>query len=48
MIEILMYILAGALTVGAYAHTTFITFREVAPRLDRIEQKVDSLLEKKN
>ena len=30
--------------VTAYAHSTFITYREVAPRLDRIEQKLDSVI----
>jgi len=35
----------GAVT--AYVHITFVTYREVAPRLDRIENKLDSIIEKK-
>jgi hypothetical protein len=45
-IELLMWILGAVGAVTAYAHMTFITYREVAPRLDRIENKIDSVLEK--
>jgi hypothetical protein len=45
-LELLMWILGAVGAVTAYAHMTFITYREVAPRLDRIENKIDSVLEK--
>jgi hypothetical protein len=45
-IELLMWVLGAVGAVTAYAHMTFITYREVAPRLDRIENKIDSVLEK--
>ena len=45
-LELLMWLLGAVGAVTAYAHMTFITYREVAPRLDRIENKIDSILEK--
>jgi hypothetical protein len=43
-IELLLWAVAGVLSVSAYAHLTFITYREVSPRLDRIEKKLDCAL----
>jgi hypothetical protein len=45
-LEVLMWLLGAVGAVTAYAHITFVTYREVAPRLDRIENKLDSILEK--
>jgi hypothetical protein len=45
-LELLMWILGAIGAVTAYAHMTFTTYREVAPRLDRIENKLDSIIEK--
>lgn len=45
-LEIMMWLIGGVGAVTAYAHMTFVTYREVAPRLDRIENKLDSILEK--
>ena len=45
-LEVLMWLLGAVGAVTAYAHMTFTTYREVAPRLDRIENKLDSILEK--
>jgi hypothetical protein len=45
-IQLLMWIIGSIGAVTAYAHITFITYREVAPRLDRIENKIDSIIEK--
>lgn len=45
-IQILLWILGAVGAVSAYAHMTFITYREVAPRLDRIEDKIDAIVEK--
>ena len=45
-LELLMWLVGAVGAVTAYAHMTFITYREVAPRLDRIENKIDSILEK--
>jgi hypothetical protein len=46
-LEVLMWVIGAIGAVTAYAHMTFITYREVAPRLDRIENKIDSILERK-
>lgn len=45
-IELLMWVIGAIGAVTAYAHMTFTTYREVAPRLDRIENKIDSILER--
>jgi len=45
-IEILFWVVGTIGAVTAYAHMTFVTYREVAPRLDRIEAKIDSFLER--
>lgn len=45
-LELLLWIAGAIGAVTAYAHMTFITYREVAPRLDRIETKIDSFLER--
>jgi hypothetical protein len=45
-LEVIMWLLGTIGAVTAYAHMTFITYREVAPRLDRIEGKIDSIIEK--
>jgi len=44
-IEVFVWMLGAVATAIAYTHSTFITYREVAPRLDRIENKIDSILE---
>jgi hypothetical protein len=36
-IEILMWLIGGFVAVLGYVHMTFATYREVVPRLDRIE-----------
>ena len=46
-LELLMWLVGAVGAVTAYAHMTFTTYREVAPRLDRIENKIDSILEKR-
>jgi len=46
-LEVVMWVLGAIGAVTAYAHITFVTYREVAPRLDRIENKLDSVLERK-
>lgn len=46
-LELLMWLVGAVGAVTAYAHMTFITYREVAPRLDRIENKIDSILERR-
>lgn len=35
--EIFMWMIGGVMAIAAYAHMTFATYREVVPRLDRIE-----------
>jgi len=45
-LEVLMWLLGAIGAVTAYAHMTFTTYREVAPRLDRIENKLDSILDR--
>lgn len=45
-VELLLWAIGAVATVTAYAHMTFTTYREVAPRLDRIENKLDSILER--
>ena len=44
-LEVIFMIVSAVGAAAAYAHMTFITYREVAPRLDRIEHKIDSVLE---
>jgi len=44
-LELVLWLLGAIGAVTAYAHMTFTTYREVAPRLDRIENKLDSILE---
>lgn len=46
-LELLMWLVGAVGAVTAYAHMTFTTYREVAPRLDRIENKIDSILERR-
>lgn len=46
-LEIILWLVGAIGAVTAYAHITFVTYREVAPRLDRIENKIDSILEGK-
>lgn len=43
-LELVLWLIGAVGMVTAYAHSTFITYREVAPRLDRIEQKLDSVI----
>jgi hypothetical protein len=45
-IEVLFWVVGAIGAVTAYAHMTFVTYREVAPRLDRIEAKIDRFLER--
>lgn len=40
-IEVLMWMMGGIFAVLGYVHMTFATYREVIPRLDRIEGKMD-------
>ena len=35
--EILMWLVGGLFAILGYVHVTFATYREVVPRLDRIE-----------
>jgi len=46
-LELLLWVNGAVGAVTAYAHMTFITYREVAPRLDRIETKLDSFLDRR-
>lgn len=46
-LELVLWVIGAVGAVTAYAHMTFTTYREVAPRLDRIENKLDSILELK-
>lgn len=43
-LEVLIWAIGTIGAVTAYVHVTFVTYREVAPRLDRIENKLDSLI----
>ncbi len=45
-LELIMWLLGAVGAITAYAHMTFVTYREVAPRLDRIESKLDSIIDK--
>lgn len=45
--ELLVWSLGAVATAIAYAHATFTTYREVAPRLDRIENKIDIMIQAK-
>ena len=45
-IEFLMWIIGSISAVAAYAHMTFATYREVAPRLDRIENKIYAMIDR--
>lgn len=36
-VELLMWMTGGLMATAAYVHMTFATYREVVPRLDRIE-----------
>ena len=47
-VEVFMWMIGAVAASVAYAHGTFATYREVAPRLDRIEQKLDSVLGRKD
>jgi hypothetical protein len=38
--ELLMWLGGGAIAVLGYIHVTFATYREVVPRLDRIENLI--------
>lgn len=39
-VELLMWVTGGMMAIAAYAHMTFATYREVVPRLDRIESLI--------
>jgi len=39
-VEILMWLVGGFIAVLGYVHATFATYREVIPRLERIESLV--------
>jgi len=41
--ELLMWAIGIVSVAITYAHATFATYREVVPRLDRIEEKLDIL-----
>lgn len=45
-LEVIMWVMGSIGAAAAYAHMTFATYREVAPRLDRIENKIDSIVER--
>lgn len=45
-LEFIMWVITGIATALVYAHSTFISYREVAPRLERIESKLDSYLDR--
>ena len=45
-IELTIWLIGALGAVAAYTHATFVTYREVAPRLDRIENKLDAVLSK--
>lgn len=42
-IEVMMWLIGGLAAAMAYAHATFTSYREVIPRLDRIESKIDQI-----
>lgn len=44
--EFVLWLLGAVGAVAAYAHITFATYREVGPRLDRIENKIDMMFDK--
>ena len=44
--EFVLWLLGAVGAIAAYAHMTFATYREVAPRLDRIENKIDAIVDK--
>lgn len=39
-VEMLMWLVGGFIAVLGYVHMTFATYREVVPRLDRIENLI--------
>lgn len=52
-LEVTFYLVGAVSAIAAYAHSTFITYREVTPvveqmekRFDRLEGKVDNLIER--
>ena len=47
-VEILMWLVGSAFAVFGYVHMFFATYREVVPRLDRIEQMQYQIMEKVN
>jgi hypothetical protein len=47
VLDILLWMIGTIGAVTAYVHITFVTYREVAPRLDRIENKLDSIIGQK-
>lgn len=46
-VELLMWLIGGAIAFGGYVHMTFATYREVVPRLDRIEALIVSMQKEK-
>lgn len=40
VVEMLMWLVGGLIAVLGYIHVTFATYREVVPRLDRIENLI--------
>lgn len=49
-VEILLWVVVATATAIAYVHANFVTYREVAPmasRIERIEGKLDAVLENK-
>lgn len=49
-LEVVVWAIGAVATLTAYAHSTFMTYREIAPiaaRLDRIENKLDLVLKEK-
>lgn len=45
-IEVLMWMMGGVFAILGYVHMTFATYREVLPRLESIERKVDTIISK--
>jgi hypothetical protein len=46
-LEVLMWLVGGAVAFAGYVHMTFATYREVVPRLDRIETLIIQMKEGK-
>jgi hypothetical protein len=45
-IEVLMWLIGGFVAVLGYVHITFATYREVVPRLESLDAKIDKIIDR--